>query len=476
MMDISVSGGASGAEAAAAAKGGRQAVKGNDASGGGFSDVLDKTNGGGAGGKNANASANGQADGVAENVQPDAQHVSHKPVAKPVIDLNDSSLKAQAEAGANAGKAAEKAPADHVKAKPGKSSKTNDADEIGDELAAHVAKGGKPGKNGPSDADDAAASDDDAASDVLSLLVQTPVDGSAGAAMAAAMNGQKFDGKATSDIKEKAPADAKTKDQLVSDVASSLSTADASGDEVSTPGTEETDSISGSIFRLSRADGRGQSMDVHLGIDRDAAQESGGRANVENVSILDSRRYIGLAGGTNSAAVTAAISGDAEWAHALQASSALSNAAEWTSTGKVVNTLKIQMNPIELGLVTATMRLQGDALNIDLKVETGAAYRQLKEDHSKIVEVLRAQGYAIDNVSISMALVDRSDTGNQAGGQGQSAQQQAFAQQGQGGQARERQYQSGQSTGGGFDGAGETGMDGVAAGTAGGRGTGDVYL
>lgn len=39
----------------------------------------------------------------------------------------------------------------------------------------------------------------------------------------------------------------------------------------------------------------------------------------------------------------------------------------------MVNTLKIQMNPIDLGLVTATMRLAGDALNVDLKVETGAA-------------------------------------------------------------------------------------------------------
>ncbi len=39
------------------------------------------------------------------------------------------------------------------------------------------------------------------------------------------------------------------------------------------------------------------------------------------------------------------------------------------------------------------MRLSGDALNVDLKVETGAAYRQLKEDHGKILEALRSQGY-----------------------------------------------------------------------------------
>ncbi|MGO8183073.1 flagellar hook-length control protein FliK, partial [Rhizobium leguminosarum] len=62
---------------------------------------------------------------------------------------------------------------------------------------------------------------------------------------------------------------------------------------------------------------------------------------------------------------------------------------------------------LDLGLVTATMRLSGDALNIDLKVDTGAAYRQMKEDHGKILEALRSQGYAVENVTISMAPVER---------------------------------------------------------------------
>ncbi|MGO8657576.1 flagellar hook-length control protein FliK, partial [Rhizobium ruizarguesonis] len=89
-----------------------------------------------------------------------------------------------------------------------------------------------------------------------------------------------------------------------------------------------------------------------------------------------------------------------------------------------------QMNPLDLGLVTATMRLSGDALNVDLKVETGAAYRQMKEDHGKILEALRSQGYAVENVTISMAPVERSDAGNQ----GQASQQQSLPQQGQGGE------------------------------------------
>jgi chemotaxis protein MotD len=213
-------------------------------------------------------------------------------------------------------------------------------------------------------------------------------------------------------------------------------------------------------------------MDMHLGIERDPAAGPSGKANAENIAVLDSRRYIGLAQNTNSAAVTAAISGESEWAHAMQASSALSNAAEWAGTGRVVNTLKIQMNPIDLGLVTATMRLQGDALNVDLKVETGAAYRQLKEDHSKILEALRSQGYTIDNVTISMTPVERSEASAQQGAQSQSA----FAQQGQEGEARERQNQSGQRSAGGFNDAGEIAVDGASS-NSGGRGRGsDVYL
>jgi chemotaxis protein MotD len=160
----------------------------------------------------------------------------------------------------------------------------------------------------------------------------------------------------------------------------------------------------------------------------------------------------------------------------MQPSAALSNAAEWTSTGKVVNTLQIQMNPVDLGLVTATMRLSGDTLNVDLKVETGTAYRQLKEDHDKILEALRSQGYAVDNVTISMAPVDRSDAGNQANSQGQASQQQSLSQQGQGGEARERHNQAAQRTDGVFNDAGGTGMEDASVGVAGGSRSGGVYL
>ncbi|MGO7427005.1 flagellar hook-length control protein FliK, partial [Rhizobium ruizarguesonis] len=126
--------------------------------------------------------------------------------------------------------------------------------------------------------------------------------------------------------------------------------------------------------------------------------------------------------------------------------------------------------PLDLGLVTATMRLSGDALNVDLKVETGAAYRQMKEDHGKILEALRSQGYAVENVTISMAPVERPDAGNQ----GQASQQQSLPQQGQGGEARERQNQTAQLTDGVFNGAGDTSIEDARSG--GSSGTGGVYL
>ena len=450
MMDISVLGGASGAGAASGI--GRQTGSGGDADAGGFSDVLNKASGGKH--DSAEQSTTGRQAGDGTD--------------------GSTSLAAQAQMKEKAsGSADEETKTTEQNGKPkGKHADEADLQDLSDRLdddAVTVRKGAKETKADGAD-DQKVAPDDSTLSDVLSLLKQVQTDGTAAAAFAA-MAAAKPEGKVSTEPKEKSVASVKAKDEMSVDAG--LTGVDTAAD-VQLPGTEAEGGIDATTFRLTRADGRGQSMDMHLGVDTDAT-ESGGKANIESVSVLDSRRYIGLAQNTNSAAVTAAISGDQEWAHAMQASSSLSNAAEWTSTGKVVNTLKIQMNPIELGLVTATMRLQGDALNVDLKVETTAAYRQLKEDHGKIIEALRSQGFAIDNVTISMAPVDRSDTGNQATAQGQQ-QGQAFAQQGQGGEARERQNHSGQRTGGGFNGSGESGVESTSSGAAGSSRTGDVYL
>jgi len=146
-----------------------------------------------------------------------------------------------------------------------------------------------------------------------------------------------------------------------------------------------------------------------------------------------------------------------------------------------VNTLKIQMHPIDLGLVTATLRLSGEELTVDLRVETGAAYRQLKEDQSRIVDALKSQGFNVDQVTVVMA-PERSEMGNnasanQSGGQGAAFAQQQSRDGGQGAAAgRERRIFEQERTGNG-----STGMDDNRVETGGLRGpggtrSGDVYL
>ncbi|MBX5196476.1 flagellar hook-length control protein FliK [Rhizobium sp. NZLR10] len=482
MMDMSVSGGAAGAESAAITKSARPAGK-DDTAGqkNGFSDALAKASGGTANddADDAQPDQGAVADGSAEKV---ARTIRGRNGAKPLIDLGDAALKAQAEVQPETIANAEK-----VAAKPGKAAVKMPADlafgklDPKDRSADEVVQAAKGGKHARADAletdtDNDGDVDDGGISDVLGLLKQEPTDGAVALSAAAGVHHTsakadevKPDGKKLDGIDAKAGGHASDALAVVSGNVDS-----GKADDVKVPGSENAESADGRTFRISRADGRGVSMDVHLGTDQAGPKDGSKKADVENVSVLESRRYIGLMQNSNSASVTAALSGDSEWARAMEPSSALSNAAEWTSTGKVVNTLKIQMNPLDLGLVTATMRLSGDALNIDLKVETGAAYRQMKEDHGKILEALRSQGYAVDNVTISMAPVERSDAGNQAGSQSQASQQQSLPQQGQGGEARERHNQTAQRTDGGFNGAGETGIEDVSAGRS--SGIGGVYL
>ncbi|MGO7411628.1 flagellar hook-length control protein FliK [Rhizobium ruizarguesonis] len=478
MMDMSVSGGAPGAESAAIAKSARPAGK-DDAAGqrNGFSDALAKASG---------SAVNDEAD----DAQPDRSVVADagtdkvagtirgRSGAKPLIDLSDAALKAQADvqpetivsvekAAAKPAKAEVKVPADVALGKL--DPKDRSADEI-----APAAKGVKHAKGDAleTDTDNTTDDEDGGISDVLGLLKQDPADGAVTLpAVAAAHQVSAKTGEAGTGDKKLDSIDVKAGDHA-SDALAAVSGNIESGkaDDIKVPGSENAEAGDGRTFRISRADGRGVSMDVQIGTDQAGSKDGSKKADVENVSVLESRRYIGLMQNSNSAAVTAELSGDSEWARAMEPSSALSNAAEWTSTGKVVNTLKIQMNPLDLGLVTATMRLSGDALNVDLKVETGAAYRQMKEDHGKILEALRSQGYAVENVTISMAPVERSDAGNQ----GQASQQQSLPQQGQGGEARERHNQTAQRTDGGFNGAGETGIEDARAG--GSSGAGGVYL
>ncbi|WP_183802673.1 flagellar hook-length control protein FliK [Rhizobium sp. BK316] len=479
MMDISVSGGAPGTGASASVGTGRQAGRGEAADqNGGFSDVLSK-----AGNADQDADAADTSDPQAADET--AAHNLRGRNPKPLIDLNDASLKGQVDVQPET-----IANADNMPAKSEKDQGKNTAvfglgkpgarDQAAETAAQTVSKPAKHTKtnelNIDTDAGAVSEAGDGDITDVLGLLKQEP--GNAAAVLQASAHHAVAKADDAAAGKKDAKAESVNGAKADAHVSDALAAVASHGNDAHVPGTENAEGVEGKTFRISRADGRGQTMDMQIGAEQPGSEKST-KSSVENVSVLESRRYLGLVQNPNSANVTAALSGDKEWAQAMQPSSALSNAAEWTSTGKVVNTLKIQMSPIDLGLVTATMRLSGDTLNVDLKVETGAAYRQLKEDHGKILEALRSQGYAVDNVTISMAPVERADAGNQATSQGQTSQQQqqqSLAQQGQGGEARERQNQTARQTDGGFNGVGGNGVENASAVDAGGSRSGSVYL
>lgn len=207
-------------------------------------------------------------------------------------------------------------------------------------------------------------------------------------------------------------------------------------------GADAVQSDTDQLFRMIRADGKGRDLDMNLNGAGDRAtfrdaNPTGPKG--ETVTVVDARRYIGLAQTGNAAAVTSAITQDPAWTASLSATGGLTH-AEAAMTGKVVNTLKIQMNPIELGLVTATLRLHGDELVVSLQVETGEAYRQLTDDQDAIVRALRGQGFAVDQVTVQLSSADRGAGAQQGDGQGAQSQQQSSsqAQAREGGNGRER--------------------------------------
>ncbi len=186
-----------------------------------------------------------------------------------------------------------------------------------------------------------------------------------------------------------------------------------------------TEAGSDQIFRFTRADGKGQTVSMNVASDEDKA--GGGAspttAKVETVTVVEARRYLGLAPTSNASTITSQIASNPEWVNSLQSSTAASAPLTEVSTGKVLNTLKIQMHPIDLGTVTATLRLKDDELQVELKVETGDAFRQLSDDQDAMVKALRAQGFAVDQVSVVFNSSDSSG--------GNDTQQQAQPQTGQ---------------------------------------------
>jgi chemotaxis protein MotD len=182
------------------------------------------------------------------------------------------------------------------------------------------------------------------------------------------------------------------------------------------------------------------------GNERAGTEAKTGPSSVENVLVLDSRRIVGLPNGSNSASIMAAMVGDQSWSSAMQPDATLSNTAAQSSSGSVVHMLKLQMNPHALGAVTATLKMSGEQLHVHLTVETRAALQQLSDDSSGMLDALRAQGFSVDQVTISVA--PTADTDSQKGQQGaQNGQQMAGNGERQSGANRDQSGQRFEQTG-----------------------------
>jgi chemotaxis protein MotD len=194
-----------------------------------------------------------------------------------------------------------------------------------------------------------------------------------------------------------------------------MPSANESGIDTDTPSdaTYRFNSLKGDSIRsldltLRGADGR---------IDVDAKDAIG--KITENVTVLDSRRFLGLATPSNSTSIAGLIASDPDWMSAMRPDASLSNAAAQSSTGKVVHTLKLHLTPIELGSVTMSLRMVGEELAVHMTVENVSALRKLQEDNRSMMEALKAHGITVEQITISVSAADKSDQPQgQAGGQG----------------------------------------------------------
>jgi chemotaxis protein MotD len=337
--------------------------------------------------------------------------------------------------------------------------------------------------------DDASASDATATastvSDALSLLGALPVTvvpaQTAASVLAAA--GQLHSGNGKVVASSDGSVDAVSSD-AVGDKADAVATGMAmlaskaigSGSDDTGTATDNDDATQ--AFSVARVNSKVQALDLAASKNSDDAAQldlkTAAGDGAGNVTVLESRRFVGLADGSNSSLVANSLTGNKDWAAAMSPSAALTGASATTSASKVMNSLKIQMNPDNLGIVTATMRLSGDQLSVDLKVQSAEAYRQLSNDQTAMADSLRQQGYSVDRITVSYTAPDTSSNSQSQG----QPQQQFGASQGQGSDAQARKQNSGRQAGDQDNvwGTGTVGTDDSVAGSAQRARAGGVYL
>lgn len=199
-------------------------------------------------------------------------------------------------------------------------------------------------------------------------------------------------------------------------------TADLDNDSENSSSDEE------SIFRFTSAKNVNRTLDIATrSVDGrvDFEVKDAGNKLTDNVMVLDSRRFLGLAPNSNASSLVGLIASDGDWVSAMQKSSGLAD-THGEATTKLVHTLKLQMTPIELGTVTMALRMVGEELTVHMTVDNAAAYRKLQDDNRSMMDALKAQGLSVDNITISISASDKSDqAGNQSNGSSQQSMGQA---------------------------------------------------
>ena len=205
-------------------------------------------------------------------------------------------------------------------------------------------------------------------------------------------------------------------------------------------------------------------------------EKRGNPAAIENISVVESRRFLGLAPTSNSTSLLAGITGDPGWSSAMRSGEVGSDTLAGRATGSAVQMLKLQMTPHDLGTVTATLRLIGEELHVHLTVETRAAYRQLSEDSKGMLDALKSHGFSVDQVTINIS--STSETDQQKGQQNAATGQQMAGNGEKNGNAQNREQQQP-----GFDIAmdgradgNELGADKIASSDPVGARSGQLYL
>lgn len=189
--------------------------------------------------------------------------------------------------------------------------------------------------------------------------------------------------------------------------------------------------------------------------DKLTVADSSSLANpMQSVDVLDSRRIIAPVSTSNGANIAATMAGDGEWSQAMRSASTSDvSTTDRLTTDKTLNTLSIKMTPESLGNVTANLKLVDGQLTVSLVVENGSAYRKLHEDQGELMKSLKAQGFSVDQIQISIASPEKStNDASQNNSQSQTSSQQQ-AQQNSGGFSQGNNRQQAQP---GFENYGQT--------------------